>query len=54
VIIPKRMMAVLEGAGIDIKSLANQQVRVRGWVEAHAGPRLELTQIAQIEMLSGN
>lgn len=54
VIIPKRMMAVFEGAGIDIKSLANRQVRVRGWVEAHAGPRLELTQIAQIELLSGN
>src|SRR4051812_437666 len=54
VIIPKRMMAVLEGAGIDVKSLANQQVRVRGWDEAHAGQRLELTQIAQIEMLRGN
>ncbi|GLH81298.1 hypothetical protein SSBR45G_62070 [Bradyrhizobium sp. SSBR45G] len=54
VIIPKRMMAVLEGAGIDVKSLANRQVRVRGWIEAHAGPRLELTQIAQIEILSGN
>ncbi|NPV20441.1 thermonuclease family protein [Bradyrhizobium aeschynomenes] len=54
VIIPKRMVAVLEGAGIDVKSLANRQVRVRGWIEAHAGPRLELTQIAQIEILSGN
>ncbi len=54
VTIPKRMMAVLEGAGIDVKSLANRQVRVRGWIEAHAGPRLELTQIAQIEILSGN
>nr|WP_315783487.1 MULTISPECIES: thermonuclease family protein [unclassified Bradyrhizobium] len=54
VTIPKRMMAVLEGAGIDVKSLANRQIRVRGWIEAHAGPRLELTQIAQIEILSGN
>lgn len=54
VIIPKRMMAVLEGAGIDVKSLANRQIRVRGWIEAHAGPRLELTQSAQIEILSGN
>nr|WP_315800913.1 thermonuclease family protein [Bradyrhizobium sp. SZCCHNS3002] len=54
VTIPKRMMAVLEGAGIDVKSLANRQVRVRGWIEAHAGPRLELTQTAQIEILSGN
>nr|WP_316239204.1 thermonuclease family protein [Bradyrhizobium sp. SZCCHNR1015] len=54
VIIPKRMMAVLEGAGIDVKSLANRQVRVRGWIEAHAGPRLELTQTTQIEILSGN
>ncbi|CCD96304.1 conserved exported hypothetical protein [Bradyrhizobium sp. ORS 375] len=53
VIIPKRMMAVLEGAGIDVKSLANRQVRVRGWIEAHAGPRLELTQSAQIEILGG-
>ncbi|MGJ5175454.1 thermonuclease family protein [Bradyrhizobium oligotrophicum] len=54
VIIPKRMMAVLEGAGIDVKSLANRKVRVRGWIEAHAGPRLELTRTAQIEILSGN
>ena len=54
VIIPKRMMPVMEGAGIDTKSLANRRVLVRGWIEAHQGPRLELTQIAQIEMLSGN
>ncbi|MGY3448750.1 thermonuclease family protein [Bradyrhizobium sp. USDA 4353] len=54
VIIPKRMVAVLEGAGIETKSLANRRVRVRGWVEAHQGPRLELSQIAQIEILSGN
>lgn len=54
VIIPKRMLAVLEGAGIDTKSLANRRVRVRGWVEAQQGPRLELTQIAQIEILGGN
>ncbi|MGJ4998431.1 thermonuclease family protein [Bradyrhizobium sp. HKCCYLS3077] len=54
VIIPKRMMAVLEGAGINVKSLANRQVRVRGWIEAQAGPRLELTQAAQIEILSGS
>ncbi|MGC2776202.1 MAG: thermonuclease family protein, partial [Bradyrhizobium sp.] len=54
VTIPKRMMAVIEGAGIDIKSLANRRVRMRGWIEAHTGPRMELTQPAQIEILSGN
>ncbi len=54
VTIPKRIMAVFQGAGIDVKSLANQRVRVRGWIEAHPGPRMELTQTAQIEILSGN
>nr|WP_257168023.1 thermonuclease family protein [Bradyrhizobium sp. SRS-191] len=54
VTIPKRMVAVLEGAGIETKSLANRRVQVRGWVEAHQGPRLELSQITQIEILSGN
>ncbi|UFZ08479.1 thermonuclease family protein [Bradyrhizobium ontarionense] len=54
VTIPKRMMVVFEGAGIDIKSLANRPVRVRGWIEAHTGPRMELTQPAQIEILSSN
>ena len=54
VTIPKRVLAVFEGAGIDVKSLANRRVRVRGWIEAHPAPRLELTQSAQIEVLSGD
>jgi endonuclease YncB( thermonuclease family) len=54
VTIPKRVLAVFEGAGIDVKSLANRRVRVRGWIEAHPAPRLELTQSVQIEVLSGD
>jgi len=54
VTIPKRVLAVFEGAGIDVKTLANRRVRVRGWIEAHPGPRLELTQSAQIEVLGGD
>jgi endonuclease YncB( thermonuclease family) len=51
VTISRRMMAAFEAAGIALKSLENRRVRVRGWVEAHPGPRIEIIRVGQIEML---
>jgi endonuclease YncB( thermonuclease family) len=54
VTIPKRMIAPFEAAGIILKSLENQRIRVRGWVEARTGPRIEVLRVGQIERLGGN
>ena len=52
--ISRRNVAAVESAGISLKSLENQRIRVRGWVEAHPGPRIEVTRSGQIEVLGGN
>jgi endonuclease YncB( thermonuclease family) len=52
--ISRRMIAAFEAAGIAPKSLENRRIRVRGWVEARQGPRIEVLQMGQIEMLGGN
>jgi hypothetical protein len=52
--ISKRALPAFETAGIVVKSLENRQIRVRGWVEAHGGPRIELLRVGQIELLGGN
>jgi endonuclease YncB( thermonuclease family) len=54
VTISRRAAAVFEAARIDLKSLENRRIRVRGWVEARGGPRIELLRVGQIEMLGGN
>jgi hypothetical protein len=54
VTIPKRMIAVFEGAGIVLKSLENKRIRVRGWIEARGGPRIEALRVGQIELLGEN
>ncbi len=54
VTIPRRMIAAFEAVGIAPKSLENRRIRVRGWVEARQGPRIEVLQMGQIEMLGGN
>jgi len=54
VTIPRRMMPAVESAGIALKSLENRRIRVRGWVEARPGPRIEVHQAGQIEVLGGN
>jgi endonuclease YncB( thermonuclease family) len=54
VTIPKRMLAAFEAAGIALKSLENQRIRVRGWIEAHGGPRIEVRRVGQIERLGEN
>ena len=58
VTIPKRMIATFEAAGLLLKSLENQRIRVRGWIEArggpNAGPRIEVLRVGQIERLGEN
>jgi hypothetical protein len=54
VTIPRRVLAVFEAAGIVPKSLENRRIRVRGYVEARGGPRMEVLRVGQIELLGGN
>jgi endonuclease YncB( thermonuclease family) len=54
VTISRRMIAAFEAAGIVLKSLENRRIRVRGWVEARQGPRIDVLRVGQIEVLSGN
>ena len=54
VTISRRTMAAFEAAGIGLKSLENRRIRVRGWVEARGGPRIEVIGVGQIEVLGGN
>jgi endonuclease YncB( thermonuclease family) len=49
--ISKRMIAPLEAAGLAPKSLENRRVRVRGWVEQRGGPRIDIFQPGQIELI---
>ncbi|WP_430642072.1 thermonuclease family protein [Bradyrhizobium ivorense] len=52
--ISKRIVPAFEAAGLAPKSLENRRIRVRGWVEARRGPRIELLRVGQIEVLGGN
>jgi len=54
VTISKRALADLAGAGIVPKSLENHRIRVRGWVEARTGPRMEVQRAGQIEVLGAD
>ena len=58
VTISRRIMPVLEASGLAVKSLENRRIRVRGWVEARrgtkSGPRIDVVQVAQIEILNSN
>jgi endonuclease YncB( thermonuclease family) len=54
VTISRRNLPAIEAGGIALKTLENRQIRVRGWVEARTGPRIELLRAGQIEVLSGN
>jgi endonuclease YncB( thermonuclease family) len=54
VTISRRMVPAFEAAGIDLKSLENKRIRVRGWIEARGGPRLEARTPGQIELVGGN
>ncbi len=52
--ISKRIVPAFEAAGLAPKSLENRKIRVRGWVEARRGPRIELLRVGQIEVLGEN
>lgn len=54
VTIPRRALANLVAAGLDPKSLESKRIRVRGFVEARTGPRIEVFRAGQIELLGGN
>jgi endonuclease YncB( thermonuclease family) len=54
VTISRRMLAAFEAAGIVLKSLENRRIRVRGWVEARGGPRIEVLRVGQIELVGEN
>lgn len=51
VTISRRMMPSVEAAGIDLKSLKDKRVRVRGWIEKRGGPRIEITHAGQLELI---
>ena len=50
VTISRRVMPAFEAAGFSLKLLENKRIRVRGWIEARGGPRIEALQVGQIEM----
>jgi endonuclease YncB( thermonuclease family) len=52
--ISRRMLGAFEAAGITLKSLENRRIRVRGWVEARGGPRIEVLKVGQIELVGEN
>lgn len=54
VTISRRMVAAFEAAGLSPKSLENRRIRVRGYVEARGGPRIEALRVGQIEVLGGS
>ena len=51
VTIPRRALANLAAAGLDLKSLENKRIRVRGYIEARTGPRIEVLRPGQIELI---
>lgn len=54
VTISKRTLPVFESAGMTLKSLENRRIRVRGWVEGTAGPRIDVRLLGQVELLGAN
>jgi endonuclease YncB( thermonuclease family) len=54
VTISRRVVPAFEAAGISLKSLENKRIRVRGWIEAHGGPRIEALRVGQIEIAGEN
>jgi endonuclease YncB( thermonuclease family) len=54
VTISRRVIPAFEAAGIALKSLENKRIRVRGFIEARGGPRIEALRVGQIELVGGN
>ena len=51
VVIAQAGQRAFEEVGLDPLTLENQLIRVRGWIEIHDGPRVEVTHPEQIEIL---
>jgi endonuclease YncB( thermonuclease family) len=51
VTVPRRALSQLAAAGLVLKSLENKRIRVRGFVEARTGPRIEVLRAGQIELI---
>jgi endonuclease YncB( thermonuclease family) len=51
VTIPRQALSHLAAAGFEPKSLENKRIRVRGFVEARTGPRIEVLRAGQIELI---
>jgi endonuclease YncB( thermonuclease family) len=54
VTISRRMVPAFEAAGISPNSLENKRIRVRGWVEARGGPRMEALRVGQMDVAGDN
>lgn len=54
VTISRRSLPAFENAGINLKSLENRRIRVRGWVEGNTGPRIDARLAGQVELLGAN
>jgi endonuclease YncB( thermonuclease family) len=54
VTISRRMLGTFEAAGITLKSFENRRIRVRGFIEARPGPRIEVLRVGQIELVGEN
>nr|WP_255769573.1 thermonuclease family protein [Maritalea mediterranea] len=52
VVIDKPARRAFKKADFDPKKLANAFIRVRGWVDDHNGPRIDVTHPEQIEILA--
>jgi endonuclease YncB( thermonuclease family) len=52
--ISRRTMPALVSAGISAKSLENRRIRVRGFIEARPGPRIDVLRVGQIEIVGDN
>ena len=54
VTVPKRHERAFQAAGLDLKTLTGQQVRVRGTIEERGGPWIEAAHPGQIEVTERN
>ncbi|MEA2879328.1 MAG: hypothetical protein QOF14_4524 [Hyphomicrobiales bacterium] len=48
--ISRRVLPLVEAAGIPVKTLENRRIRVRGVVDGRGGPRIEVLRVGQIEV----
>lgn len=54
VTIAKRNAGLFTSAGLEPKTLTGRRVRVRGWIEARSGPRIQAVRPEQIEIVEPN